>query len=279
MQYTKHIRDPVDLAGFLGTIENGQSFGELMGDRGVGTFGGSEDHTAILCSSAGLLGQFSYCPVRLERHVKLSDDYIFVISSSGVVAEKTGIAMKKYNRASRLAFEAAALYRQSTGRKDPHLSAAIASTSGSVERIRDLLANSRNPDFPSIDLVHRFEHFHAESEVIIPAVADVLEGAALAKFGNLVDRSQQLGAELLGNQVPETIGLAAMARELGAVAASAFGAGFGGSVWALVPKRQVEWFMDQWANRYRAAFPVGASQAMFFCSQPAPAALFLNDKG
>jgi len=39
----------------------------------------------------------------------------------------------------------------------------------------------------------------------------------------------------LGNQIPQTIFLAKTARQLGAVAASAFGAGFGGSVWALVP--------------------------------------------
>ena len=39
---------------------------------------------------------------------------------------------------------------------------------------------------------------------------------------------------LLGNQVPETIALARAALEHGAFAACSFGAGFGGSVWALV---------------------------------------------
>jgi len=59
------------------------------------------------------------------------------------------------------------------------------------------------------------------------------DGAAL---GGLVDRSQELTTTHLRNQVPETIFLAKAAREEGAIAASAFGAGFGGSVWALVPK-------------------------------------------
>ena len=63
------IATPEDLAGYLATVENGQSFGALTGDRGVGTFGGSEDHTAMLCCRAGELSQYSFCPVRHERQV------------------------------------------------------------------------------------------------------------------------------------------------------------------------------------------------------------------
>jgi galactokinase len=44
-------------------------------------------------------------------------------------------------------------------------------------------------------------------------------------LGVLVDRSQAMAESILRNQVPETIHLARSARELGAVAASAFGAG------------------------------------------------------
>ena len=45
-----------DLCHYLGCIENGQSCGpELPGDAGVGTFGGSEDHTAIMGCAAGRL--------------------------------------------------------------------------------------------------------------------------------------------------------------------------------------------------------------------------------
>ena len=66
-EYIASIRSPEDLAGYLGCIENGQSFKSLTGDGGVGTFGGSEDHTAILASRPGHLKQYSFCPVRLER--------------------------------------------------------------------------------------------------------------------------------------------------------------------------------------------------------------------
>ena len=49
-EYRENIHNQEDLAGYLATIENGQTFRKLAGDNGVGTFGGSEDHTAILCA-------------------------------------------------------------------------------------------------------------------------------------------------------------------------------------------------------------------------------------
>ncbi len=66
-EYRENLRDGIELAGYVATIENGQSFGALRGDSGVGTFGGSEDHTAILNGRAGHVSQYSYCPVRFER--------------------------------------------------------------------------------------------------------------------------------------------------------------------------------------------------------------------
>ena len=56
-----------ELSEYLGCIENGQSFGRLEGDRGVGTFGGSEDHAAMLCSAPGRIRHFAFGPVQLLR--------------------------------------------------------------------------------------------------------------------------------------------------------------------------------------------------------------------
>ncbi len=56
-RYREAIATPEDLAAYLATVENGQSYGALAGDRGVGTFGGGEDHTAMLCCRAGELSQ------------------------------------------------------------------------------------------------------------------------------------------------------------------------------------------------------------------------------
>lgn len=75
---------------------------------------------------------------------------------------------------------------------------------------------------------------------------------------------------MLGNQVPETNALTRIARELGAVAASAFGAGFGGSVWALVRTDQEESFKLEWAERYRSRFPESAKRSTFFSTCAGP---------
>eukprot|EP00434_Breviolum_minutum_P023167 symbB.v1.2.020439.t1/scaffold1685.1/size105886/3 len=103
---------------YLGCIENGQSFGDLKGDRGVGTFGGSEDHTAIMSSEQGLLKVFSYKPTRLERTVPLPTHLTFVVASSGVLAEKTGDKMTSYNDAASRAGLAAKTFAAEGGAKD-----------------------------------------------------------------------------------------------------------------------------------------------------------------
>ena len=274
--YRREIDGLETLAGYLGTVENGQSFGALAGDKGVGTFGGSQDHTAILCSRALQLVQYSFCPVRFERRIAQPEGTVFAVAFSGVVAEKTGEALEKYNRASRRASEAVALWRRATGREEPHLAAIVKSVPDATERLRRILAESNGGgSFTRAELTSRFEQFLAESERIIPEAGDALARGDLAAFGARVDESQDLTGRLLGNQVPETVFLARAARELGAHGASAFGAGFGGSVWALVQEEGAAEFLETWARRYREAFPGPAAQAAFFCSHAGGAAFEL----
>ncbi|HUT59568.1 MAG TPA: galactokinase family protein [Phycisphaerae bacterium] len=270
--YHENVNSREDLAAYLAAVENGQSFRALAGDRGVGTSGGSEDHTAILCCRAGAMGQYSYCPVRFERAVPVPDGYGFAVASSGVVAEKTGAAMQNYNLASRLAGAVAELWRRSTGRDDPHIAAALASAPDAAERMREILQQP-SADFTRAQLLNRFEHLLAESEEVVPAAGDALARGDMAEFGLLVDRSQGLAESLLGNQVPQTVFLARSARELGAAAASAFGAGFGGSVWALVREAEAEEFLSAWRSRYAAAFPEHSERSAFFLTHAGPGAV------
>jgi galactokinase len=271
--FRENLSTAEDLAEYLGCIENGQTFRGLAGDTGVGTFGGSEDHTAMLCSQPGMLSGYSYCPARLERRIPMPAGHVFAIASSGVAAEKTGPAMEKYNRASRLAAGVARAWRQATGRADPHIAAALASArpAAAAARIRGILA-AAGP-LASKELVSRFEHFLAENEEIVPAAGDALDAGDLEVFGRLADRSQELAETLLGNQVPETRFLARCARDLGARAASGFGAGFGGSVWALVRREDAHEFCVLWADQYRESFPVAAERAAFFLTGAGPAAV------
>ena len=274
-EYQADIHSPEELAGYLGAVENGQTFSGLVGDAGVGTFGGSEDHTAMLCCRGGGLSQYSFCPVKFERLVALPDDVVFVVASSGVVAEKTGAALELYNRASRLTSAVTEVWRAETGRDDPHMAAAVASSADAARRMRNILSRATCGDFTAADLQDRFEQFYAESEEIIPAAGDALAAGDLARFGALVDRSQHLTEIKLRNQVAETVFLAQSARRCGAIAASAFGAGFGGSVWSLVKRDVADEYMAGWAEEYHQAYPAHADMSAFFATQAGPATVGL----
>ncbi len=264
LQHAQH------LAGYLATIENGQSYGALTGDSGVGTFGGSEDHTAILCSRANCIRQFAYCPVRLEQELPVPAGYTFAVAASGVIAEKIGAAREQYNQASLAAAAIVDLWNRHTGRTDSQLAATLRSRPAAARQLRDLLEESpEDADAPK-DLSRRLEHFLVENESVIPAAGDALQNRDLGALGHWVDRSQRAAEQLLGNQVPETCYLAAAARQHGAVAASAFGAGFGGSVWALVAQERVQVLLAAWRAGYLARFPENAERCEFFVTAAGP---------
>ena len=245
--------DRLAWASYLASVENGSTFRSLVGRAGVGTRGGSEDHTGLLCSHPGQLGQFGFDPVARHRHVPLPHDHVFVVAVSGVSAEKTGAALADYNRASDATTAALSAWNAATGRGDRSLAAAVRSTPDALGRLMALLDDET--------LRTRVDHFVRESELFVPAAADALERGDLTGFGAVTATSQRLAETLLGNQVPETIALARTARELGAVAASAFGAGFGGSVWALLARSDAESFATAWLDRHTRGFPVRAAAA------------------
>ncbi|MFZ0638386.1 MAG: galactokinase family protein [Candidatus Acidiferrales bacterium] len=264
-----------DLAGYIAAIESGGSFAAFSGAPGVGTHGGSEDHVAILCSRAGFLRQYSFCPIRLEKEIRLPEDHALVIGVSGVKADKTGDAREAYNRASGAARRILELWRNASGRPsdgdDPSLAAVLAAQPGAVEHLRQILRDSSDAEYPSDVLLNRLQQFCEESNEIVPAAADALARGDFERLGALVDRSQFLAKTCLANQVPETLALARSARELGAAAASAFGAGFGGSVWALIEASRAEEFCQAWAAQYHQRFPARAEASRFFVSCPGPA--------
>ena len=262
------IADDLHLAGYLGSIENGRAFATLAGDHGVGTSGGSEDHTAILLSTADQLTCYRYFPVTRLRQVSLPAEYAFVVAASGIAADKTGTARAPYNRVSALVAELLARWRAATGRADETLAEAIDAAPDAVSRLRGIAAKAT--DGPA--LVARLEHFLVEDRQILPAALEALAASRLDAFGSLVDRSQHAAETLLGNQVRETATLARLARERGARAASSFGAGFGGSVWALVEARRAEAFAGEWLDGYRECHPAAAARATSFVTRPGPGA-------
>lgn len=272
----QRYRDAIDsseaLAAYLGSVEMGGDFGALRGDSGVGTLGGSEDHTAILCCRADVLSQYSFIPTRKEREIPFPADRCFVVAFCGVAAEKTGSALASYNEASLATRMILKLWRDSTGRGDLSLQAAIASAPNATDDIREVIGSYRGADFTAQRLRERFDQFVLESEEIIPRASDALARPDFDTFGDFVARSHAAAEEKLRNQIPETMRLVRLARELGADAASAFGAGFGGSVWAMVPQNAAEHFIGAWRSRYVSEFPRHASKAEFFATRPGPPA-------
>jgi galactokinase len=246
--------DPLARAEYFGAMETGAPFGPFAGDDGVGTRGGAQDHVAIVCARDGHVGQFSYVPARLERYVPWPTDYALVIGVSGVRATKTGNARARYNRVSDSARALLRAWNAATARIDATLGDALASDPDAGDRLARLAALGAE-EFDGAYLAPRFAQFREEVEVIVPGVGDALGDRDFAKLGALVDRSMSLATSGLGNQVPETIFLARRARELGAVAASAFGAGFGGAVWAMVLASDADAFVARWRSSYVATFP------------------------
>jgi galactokinase len=259
-----------ELAAYLGAVENGRRFRHLEGDAGVGTFGGNQDQTAILCSEPGQLARYAWNPVNREALLQVPPGHVFALGSSGVHAPKSGAALGKYNRVSLAASRLVELWNRDTGRSDEMLGTAITEVHGATGRIRALAAKARGDGFTPTYLKGRLEQFVAETFEIIPAAADALERESLTEFGVVVDHSQHLAEAHLGNQVKETVTLQRSARELGAVAASAFGAGFGGSVWALVPEAGAEAFLARWSESYRKKYKKPGKDAVFFLSRAGP---------
>src|SRR5262249_46675554 len=222
---------------------NGRSFGALGGDVGVGTHGGSEDHSAILNGMPRHVLGFAFVPSRALGAARVPDDWQFVVATCGVKANKTGGAQDAYNK---LSADAAALLEMWNGRgaggpRSVSLAAAV-ERPDAAETLRAM----------SGPLADRLQHFIRE-DARIPDAMRAFERGDKDTLAQPSRESQSDAERLLGNQIPQTIKLGSAARKAGAFAACSFGAGFGGAAWALVETAQTERFLKQWG---RDAFPM-----------------------
>jgi len=268
--YRDAIQSREDLAAYLGSVENGRPFRTLAGDHGVGTKGGSQDHTAILCTDAGHVSVHGYAPARVERRVPLSDALTFIVASSGIAADKAGAVKERYNHAARRVEAMLECWNAATGRRDETLFDAVHASPGGPEAVREAIRASTHPQFDASSLMTRLDQFLFEALEAVPAGAEALARSDRRAFGDITARSQRAAEAWLDNQIPETIALARRARMLGAIASSAFGAGFGGSVWALVSTGDASAFLERWRDAYRREHPDAAARAEFFATRAGP---------
>ena len=276
--FAEHAGSPIGFAEYVAAIETGAPHGPFPGDDGVGVRGGAQDHVAIMCAREGMVGQFSYIPAREEGWAPWPADQVLVIGVSGVRATKTGNVQAAYNRAADAVRWMVRQWNGLTYRNDATLAAALASGPDAAERLASIARGTdgnlgtKGAPVTAEYLLNRLAQFREECDTIVPGVADAFRARDFARLGSLVDRSQALAESALENQVPETIALARLAREHGAVAASAFGAGFGGAVWAMVAGDRAEGFAEQWRHAYGALFPNRAARSRFLVTRPsAPA--------
>lgn len=243
-EWQANIRGRLDAAGYYACLENGMTFGTLEGDAGVGTHGGSEDHAAILAGAPGGLSAFAFVPMRQIGAVALPDPWRFVLAPCGVPSEKTGAAQESYNR---LAAGAQLLLDLWNRSESPAVSlgAAIGSSASAAERLRHLVRRSTFAGWPAAALQKRLDHFIRE-DARVPRALDAFLASDAVSLTHISVESQSDAETLLGNQIPATISLAGTARELGAFAACSFGAGFGGSVWALADREIADGFVRRW---------------------------------
>jgi galactokinase len=272
-EWRRHVRDRLDEAGYYACIENGRSFGTLEGHQGVGTHGGSEDHAAMLCGTAACVTGFAFVPMRKLDTLRVPDGWQFVIASSGIAAEKTGAALTSYNR---LAHGAGILLDLWNTHEAPaaSLASAMASSPYAARQLRTCIERSQADGWPRDALAARLEHFLREDARVADACSAFGDMNANL-IAQLAASSQSDSEQLLANQVPETAGLVQLALEKGALAARSFGAGFGGSVWALVTRERASAFCDEWLLRYRQEFP-SPQRPVVFLGSPGPATTYFH---
>jgi galactokinase len=269
-EWQQHLRTQSDVASYLGCVENGLDFPGLPGSAGVGTNGGSEDHTAIVACRTDHVSLYRFVPVTPLGDTRMPEDWTFVIASSGVQADKAGSVMHLYNRASNAARALLDIWNRRSPLPAPALADALTSTPDAPEKLRRWLEPTADGEFSVDDLDRRLRHFIGET-ARGPKAAIAFRDADRAALGELSAESQLDAETLLGNQIPETILMAKLARYLGAIGASSFGAGFGGSVWAAVPRGDATAFGEEWIRAYERKVPA-VGRVPWFVARPGPAA-------
>lgn len=257
-----NLPDRLSLAGYLAGVEAGRPWRDLPGAEGVGTQGGSEDHTGMMCGRPDTLLLAGFDPMAIRAQVPFPAGWAIVVGVSGVMAEKTGAALADYNRGPATVRAVLQRWNQATGRQDRSLAAAVGSLVGAGKQLAGARRDPATASAPELRRLlelaepgyerERVRQFLIESLELVPDGAAAITRADASAFGEVTTRSQALAESGLRNQVPATTAMVSLAVELGAIGASAFGAGWGGSTYAVVPAGDARAFAAAWLERYQA---------------------------
>ena len=231
----------------------------------------------MICGRPGVISAYAFGPMQHLETAPLPDDWHLVVASSGVAAEKTGAALESYNRLARGVGVLLELWNRDAEPADS-LASALRSGPEAEHRLLTLVRNSSIDGWPPEALEKRLVHFIREDSRIPDAMRAFRARDALS-LTEIATASQRDSEELLQNQVDQTMKLTRLASAAGALGARSFGAGFGGSVWALVAghAESAEAFAKRWLGEYRAAHP--DRQSIAFVAKPGPGVVELVARG
>lgn len=259
-----HLATPIAFAEYCGAIESGGPWGPFQGEAGVGSRGGAQDHVAIVCNEAEAVGMYRYLPAERVGRAPFPAHWTLLVGVSGVRATKSAGARDDYNRASDEVRQLLARWNALTHRLDASIGSALRSSPDAAARLAAIARHE--PDGPWAEA--RLDQFRAETERIVPEALAAFATADAAALGRLSVESQQRAETALHNQVPETSFLARAALAAGAHGASAFGAGFGGAVWAVCDREAADAVTARWKASYARAFPQRAGKADWLVLRP-----------
>jgi galactokinase len=238
------------------------------GEQYVGTAGGGMDQAISLGARAGFAARIEFRPVRLS-HVPVPDGWRFLVAWSLKHAEKSGPAQRLYNARTQETASARGIVAQHLGL-------------GPITSYAELLAGRPRAELLESgavlepDLLKRYRHVVSEGARVDDAVAAMTRGD-LAAFGALMDASHESLREDYEVSSPELDRLVEVAREAGAAGARLTGAGFGGSIVALVPAERAEAALGEIRERYYAAYSQDEVESWLFVALPSAGARVIRD--
>ncbi|MBS3762522.1 MAG: hypothetical protein KGZ25_04360 [Planctomycetes bacterium] len=246
-----------NLALYAACCENGADFRNvhkdilLEGRAGVGTFGGSQDHVAMLLGRRGYLGINDFRPIRHIEDIPWPDDLAVVVCYAQP-ASKTESAREGFNRLRRRADEVAKVVGKWAGKDGgyQHIGAVIDDIQ-SLERdkIENLLRSKAA--YREDKLLARWEMACVQAVRHLPEVIECLRESNYPRLGEVTNREHALSYLNLENISPLVDTLQKCAVVSGAYGASGFGGGFGGSLFSLVGSEESGEFMQEWRERGR----------------------------
>jgi galactokinase len=233
------------------------------GEQYVGTAGGGMDQAISLGARAGFAARIEFRPVRLT-HIPVPEGWRFLVAWSLKHAEKSGPAQRLYNARTRETATAREIVAQHLGL-------------GPVGSYAELLAARPRAELLAAgavlepDLLKRYRHVVSEGARVDEAVTAMTRGD-LAAFGALMDASHESLREDYEVSSPELDRLVQVAREAGAAGARLTGAGFGGSIVALLPADRAAAALEEIRARFYGGHSPEDVERWLFAALPSDGA-------